>query len=951
MSFIDPTYLRYVYDGLQTGAISSENPSVLPVGLVGVYEEAFLNSTAVSHRSKILEFFSVWALLKKEVSATFVLPLLSRWTEEHVLECIAQYSRWFNSPLSGKYQIYHERLRTFVLQRVSAEEFRRCNESIIRICREALATKSNDEWGIYALEHLSTHLMTPAMEGFDSVSLKTLAYDTAHWNRQIEISKSYDWTKKMHNEMMVWASKYDDEQVIECALNKVDLYHLEQNDAPRIVELVAQNDIETALSRIESFGGNDKEGMQRKFVLYMLCLMELTLLDSKYKPFRREAIEKILKHLDDNLPVDHSLLNWSEFFSSHLMFQMGFECFELGLNYLLLFKRTDDWDSDWLTEKIVLNYLQNDYLENIKSVLKSKSYQNEPDIKNDSFSIKSEILAKDIRLMNAQKIQIVIDYAKLGQIKEALEVAYSISDKTFESHSQYCKVRSLMGIYFYCIKRELIPDDIVDESVKISLKIKYVDWRNKAIKYIVQVLSLFYQNSENKKILLSSLLFNNDKVNSAEHLVGDISKKLTRSSRIDESLKTLNYINNSISKSFILIDLYVDLVNLGHYEFAHVCLQTTIKTVISIEDLIWQSSILSDLAIHSVKLGFIDNAIDIQKKIKHTKYFENTTFEICCGFATYFKYTEAIQLAEKFTNLDRKNKAFGFISKEYMIKGDSFSALQLLSRIDDIVLKIYAWIENIENIKDTKLLNIQQIEFYNYFLSKKDNIDEENKVLILLKFYLTVLKSNTYSASDILKQAKNIALRIEDLSIKCNLLLDIYYNESNKLNYEETKDNLIWIFNYTKQINDQWVKNSILTKIGIESISLNLFNLTQSVADEISDYQDKIQFWGDISQEILNSKGIYDAALFIKNFKYFESREYLKKGIFSSLNIFNINDPLAIKLLKECKQNIDLTTHILIIYFINKLFFDKIENEELIQFNRKLNIQWAIDIKNSISVY
>jgi hypothetical protein len=358
---------------------------------------------------------------------------------------------------------------------------------------------------------------------------------------------------------------------------------------------------------------------------------------------------------------------------------MGFECFELGLNYLLLFKRTDDWDGDWLTEKIVLNNFQNDFLVNIRSVSKSKSYQNEPDIKNDSISIKNEILAKDIRLMNAQKIQLVIDYAKLGQIKEALEVAYSISDKTFESHSQYCKVKSLMGIYLYCIKRELIPDDIVDDSLNISLKIKNRDWRNKAIKYTVQVLSLFYQNYENKKILFSSLLFNNDKVNSTKHLVGDISKKMTRSSRIDESLKTLNYINDSIYKSFILIEIYVDLVNLGHYEFANVCLQTTIKTVISIEDLIWQSSIFSDLAIHSVKLGFIDNAIEIQNKIKHTKYFQNTTFEICCGLATNLKYTEAIQLAEKFTNLDRKNKAFGFISKQYMIKGDSLSALKMLS--------------------------------------------------------------------------------------------------------------------------------------------------------------------------------------------------------------------------------------------------------------------------------
>ena len=76
----------------------------------------------------------------------------------------------------------------------------------------------------------------------------------------------------MLNDMMLWASKYSEDEVIECALNKVDLHHQEQNDAPRIVELIALNEIDTALQRLEAFCANDKEGLQRKFILYMLCL-------------------------------------------------------------------------------------------------------------------------------------------------------------------------------------------------------------------------------------------------------------------------------------------------------------------------------------------------------------------------------------------------------------------------------------------------------------------------------------------------------------------------------------------------------------------------------------------------------------------------------------------------------------------------------------------------------
>jgi hypothetical protein len=130
---------------------------------------------------------------------------------------------------------------------------------------------------------------------------------------------------------------------------------LEQNDAPRIIELVAKNDIETALVGIEAFGGNDQEGLQRKFTLYMLCLMELTLLESKDKAFRKEAIEKLLKHLDDNLPADRNVLNWNYFFPSHLVFKILCECEELNIDGMVIMRRTKDWDTDWISNTNVFS--------------------------------------------------------------------------------------------------------------------------------------------------------------------------------------------------------------------------------------------------------------------------------------------------------------------------------------------------------------------------------------------------------------------------------------------------------------------------------------------------------------------------------------------------------------------------------------------------------------------
>ena len=122
----DPTYLRTIYNGLVSGSLHKDNTSALPASLLGVYEEALSPESNVNKRKKFLEFFTVWTLLKKEVSSAFVSQVLC-WSEEQVIHYIAHYSNWFNAPLTGKYVLYHERFRSFVLQKTSHTQFTACN--------------------------------------------------------------------------------------------------------------------------------------------------------------------------------------------------------------------------------------------------------------------------------------------------------------------------------------------------------------------------------------------------------------------------------------------------------------------------------------------------------------------------------------------------------------------------------------------------------------------------------------------------------------------------------------------------------------------------------------------------------------------------------------------------------------------------------------------------------
>ncbi len=141
----DPTYLRYIVDGLHSQSIQQENLAALPQGLIGIYEEALPWEQNIQERGRFLQFFSAWALLKKEVSAILVSSLLN-WPEQEVIDALATHTKWFNSPASGTYILYHERLRTYLLSKITSNQLKQTNQKIIESCQHALELKKGDEW-------------------------------------------------------------------------------------------------------------------------------------------------------------------------------------------------------------------------------------------------------------------------------------------------------------------------------------------------------------------------------------------------------------------------------------------------------------------------------------------------------------------------------------------------------------------------------------------------------------------------------------------------------------------------------------------------------------------------------------------------------------------------------------------------------------------------------------
>jgi len=97
MKKLEPTYLRYVYDGLSKGSISSNNAASLPFGFIGLFEKEFQADIPSNERSDLLRRLGVWALFKDAVSAEMASVILDKDIDETKI-LIDRFTKWFNTP-------------------------------------------------------------------------------------------------------------------------------------------------------------------------------------------------------------------------------------------------------------------------------------------------------------------------------------------------------------------------------------------------------------------------------------------------------------------------------------------------------------------------------------------------------------------------------------------------------------------------------------------------------------------------------------------------------------------------------------------------------------------------------------------------------------------------------------------------------------------------------------
>lgn len=483
MPKLEPSYLRYVHDQLSSGLLSPENAAALPQGFIGIYEQEFSQNISIDKRQHLLNHLATWALFKGPVSAAFASNIL-KVSEGEIKDLIDRYSSWFNSPESGKYQLYHERLRVFILQKLNDKEIQTRNEQIISYLESTVKQADGSEDEKYALQFLHNHMALESMLEVDYERLHNYVNQESLWERQIKVSKGYEWSQNAVQQGIKEGARRNHEMnTIRSTVNSVKLMTQEQNSAEAIIELLNEGDYHSALKRAESWEGD------RQFKLYLLFIHELTIGTSKESDFRKEACKAILKAIDQT-PEDHSILDWTKFYPELAVYRYCEELLKMNLDGIVIWKK-GEFDLHSILKSLdksvssihrLVSEIPREYKKAIALSVLAQLLMNQDDkIGSKSILNKAQIIASEV----SDSYEKYLAYAALSKTirdigdeldgKYAIDMCYSAASNIsidFVKYEAFASISEILLLYDE-IERALsivqeIPDWYKLSSTKVS---------------------------------------------------------------------------------------------------------------------------------------------------------------------------------------------------------------------------------------------------------------------------------------------------------------------------------------------------------------------------------------------------------------------------------------------------------------------------------------------------
>ena len=502
MPNLDPTYLRYIYDNLILGSIHPENASELPEGLIGLYEEAFEEHLPVMERQLLLKRFALFALIKKEVSVAFVSEILGE-SETDTLEFINTYASWFNCPEPGKFQLYHERLKVYLLQKISEKDTKLVNNKIALYLEVHLTKQSESEAEIYALEYLAHHFMVNYILTKNIQPLMNLLKERSFWARQMLISKDYFWTlNSLQHGINTALLANNDQFVIQNTVNFLSVELDLLNDINSLLENLENGEFDISINKLNYIERVNFERLELTIVCILCYSVDQSTLEGKINILK--GLEVFMKKYDKKISL--------ELLPDFITFDLANFCFNNNIDYTILYindKIDIGRERAFKNKPIILNVLK--YEKFIQYLLQNKVY-------NLSTRFIDSLLYSALRKENVTLLNLMLEVGSsvcTADTAERLALFYFYENNTIK----FFEVITLDEDYIHIF---------LTLSMRMLLKEKY----DRISQFIDQIPSEFYQLLLYSQLAEASLYLGKNDI--SESII-DLLKNETRFPKEDSS--------------------------------------------------------------------------------------------------------------------------------------------------------------------------------------------------------------------------------------------------------------------------------------------------------------------------------------------------------------------------------------------------------------------------------
>jgi len=836
----NPLYLKLLCDAIEYGSIAINDVNALPEK-IDEYYKAILQRYAQDavDGDALLAGLYTFAAAKDYLTMSHlgIINKLGNATMQRIGSTLKEVL--YENPLTEEvldYQLFHESFREYLIK----EKRKEVNDAavwIIDFCGSWQQLEGSWEQR-YALEHYATHL-TESKIAVHHKALMDLIHNDAYAGEQIKTLKGFDASNRLYQLALIKASELNqNENALEAALCLIDIKYEEANDAPKVVAMITNGEIDLALMRIDSFGGADKEGVKRKFILYMLCLMELTLLESKYKSFRKEGIEKLLKHLDEQLPVDHSILTWNNFFPSYTVFLMACEWVEMGLDYLIVYKRTDNWERDWLKEKGLYTDIQFEVL------LECARGINDDRVKSNALKDISTELAKQGKIVEAASV-----------MQEALECARGISN-------DFWKSRALKDI-----SAELAKQGKIEEALECARGISDDFWKSRALKDISAELAKQGKTEEAGSAMQESLecarVISDDEVKF--DALKYISAELTKQGKTDEALECIRGISDDDYKSFALKDISAELSKQGKTKEALECIRGISYDPCKSSALKYLSAELSKQGKTEEAVSALLESLECARGISYDPSKSDELKDISAELAKQGKTEEATSVMQEAIECARgisydvcKSTALKNISAELAKQGKDQEASSAMGEALKCALSIS---DDYDKSDELKEISVE--------LAKQGNTQEALESAREISVYAVKCDTLKDISTKLVKQGKTeealeCARVISNYEAKSTALKVISAELAKQGKTEEAKSAMQETLEDARGISDDYDKSTALKDISAELTKQGKTEEALECARGISDYYNKSIAMYYISAELVKQGKTAEALEYIR---------------------------------------------------------------------------------------